>query len=254
MAYPFLDLWAVVALAVVGTVVQLEPLPMWAKATVGLPLVLLCPGYALVSALFASRSLGWIERTVFGIGLSLATASLGAVAFNWSPWGLASGVWAGLFLGVTVAASFVATRRRGRGMEPTKSSAAQRPIRIDHLALLGAAGLIAIAAVTLARSPRPVTGVVGYTMLWMTPVSPPGPTQVEVGFTSNELSEADFRLEVTVNGQALWGWDNIALAPGETWRHSLDLSQIPAQSGMVEARLYKLSTPDSVYRVVGLQH
>jgi hypothetical protein len=51
----------------------------------------------------------------------------------------------------------------------------------------------------------------------------------------------------------LWGWDNIALAPGETWQHDLDLSHIQA-SGLVEARLYKLSTPDLVYRVVSLQH
>lgn len=55
----------------------------------GLPLVLFLPGYALISALFPTKSdLDAIERTALSFGLSIAIVPLIGLGLNYTPWGI----------------------------------------------------------------------------------------------------------------------------------------------------------------------
>ncbi|AKB30506.1 hypothetical protein MSSAC_4205 [Methanosarcina siciliae C2J] len=55
----------------------------------GLPLVLFLPGYALIAALFPSKSdLDGIERTALSFGLSIAVVPLIGLGLNYTPWGI----------------------------------------------------------------------------------------------------------------------------------------------------------------------
>ncbi len=251
MNYRNLDLWITVVLAATGAAAQFGPMPQPIIGIYGLLLALFCPSYALVAALFPGRSPGLPERLATGIGLALSTAILIAAIFNWSPWGLETGVWAFMFFGITVVASMVALARR---LRPTAEGAANHLIgqlRVDQLALLGAATLITVSAVVLVRTPRPVTGVLGYTMLWMVPQESPDEGFVRLGLSSSELNETQYRLIVTFNGRTLHDLADITLKPGETWERQLEL---PADQphGTIEAKLYRQSTPDLVYRYVTL--
>lgn len=246
-----LDLWATVALAAAGLAVQLGPVPAAVRAVCGLPLVLLCPGYTLVTALFPGRLPAWPERVLLSLGLSLAVAILGAVALNGSPWGLQTGVWAWLFFGVTLAASPIGARRRA-DPEPALAGRPQPRPRKEHWALLGLAGLVTVAAVTLARMPGPVTGVLGYTVLWITPDVTPNASGVFLGMSSVELTPTHYRLTVTLDGRPILDWPAITLAPGEKWARAVELPQ--GQPGeIVEAVLFRLDTPGLVYRRVTLR-
>ncbi len=82
-----IDLILVVALTLVLQplvyLVSLEPV----RIVLGLLLVLLFPGYALLSALYPKREgLDGVERVALGLGLSLALVPLVGLALHFSPW------------------------------------------------------------------------------------------------------------------------------------------------------------------------
>ncbi len=186
MFYQNLDLWLTLALAAAGVAVQLSavPLPGPLKVAGGLLLELFCPGYALLAALLPGRSTRWPERALLSAGLSLAIAIVGAIAFNWLPQGLNLQLWSGLFLGVTLIASVVALYRRSTYSEFVPAQPTRPGLKAQQLALLSAAGLVTIAAVVLVRAPRPASGVLGYTLLWMTP-DPASNRHVDLGIQSS---------------------------------------------------------------------
>ena len=65
--------------------VPLEPV----RVALGLMLVLLFPGYTLISALYPrNEKLSGVERVALGLGLSLALVPLFGLALNFSPWGI----------------------------------------------------------------------------------------------------------------------------------------------------------------------
>jgi len=107
------DLIIVCLAALNGVLAQVVALPVELRWVFGAPLLLLWPGYALAAALFPRWRLGWVERAIFSLGLSLMAGSLGAVILNWSPSGLTAAAWTALAGGVTLAASLAAHWRRG---------------------------------------------------------------------------------------------------------------------------------------------
>jgi hypothetical protein len=247
------DLWIILTLAAIGLAAQLLPVPNSLHIVGGLPLALFCPGYALVAAFFPNKTLGWIEQLLFSIGLSLGMAILTAVIFNDSPISLGAGLWLAVFGSVTVIASVAAMLRRGGGAGSETVPHRDRRFTIEQGILLGAAAFITLSAVVLARTPRPVTGVLGYTMLWMLPDDTPTDDAVHVGISSSELAHTDYRLRLMIDGKPAQDDIAISLAPGETWEGEMILPQ--GQSGeFVEAVLYRTSRPDSIYRHVTLWH
>ena len=240
------DLWLVAALAAAGLAVQFAPVPALLRAGFGLPLVLFCPGYALVAAVFPGRVLAPLERALLSVGLSLGVAILSAIVLNGSPWGLQTVPWASLFLLVTLAASLIAARRR---TEPSPEPTRLPQLRWAQIALLSLAGLLTVGAITLARLPQPTTNVLGYTVLWMTPDDAPRVTSVHLGVSSSELTVTGYRLQVSLDSRTVLYQDVFQLAPGQSWAELLELPPGNA-TGDLEAVLYRTDQLNVVYRRV----
>jgi hypothetical protein len=245
-----LDLWLVCTLAGVGAIAQWYPLPAIARGAAGLALVALCPGYALVAALFPGQRPGWPERAALSLGLSLALAALGTVALNQTPWGLQAGAWAGLLGGLTLAGSLIAAARRAMASPVLELTRRQgRALRLPHLAMLGLAALLTTAALALTRAPQPATDVEGYTVLWLAPVAGSGAPAVRLGVDSNEFEATSYSLTLTEAGRPVEAWPNLTLAPGDQWEQVVELpAGEPGEA--VEARLYRLDDPGTLYRWV----
>jgi hypothetical protein len=186
------------------------------------------------------------------LGVSLALAILGAVGLNGSPWGLGTGAWAGLFGGVTVLASLVAARRRQAVSETISIAMPQSGLGWSQWALLGLAGLLTVGAVTLVRTPRPVSGVVGYTTLWITPGAEPDTTGIRLGLNSSEFTTTSYRLTVSLEGRLALEVPEITLEPGGTWERRIELPEATLAT-VVEATLYRLDAPTVIYRHVRLR-
>src|SRR4030042_5765063 len=77
--------WALGTVLVVLLLPSLEPL----RIVVGVPFVLLLPGYCLVAALYPRRDdLQGPERLALSFGLSIAVVPLIGLGLNYSPWGV----------------------------------------------------------------------------------------------------------------------------------------------------------------------
>ena len=94
----------VLAMAVAGVamaIVLLDFAPPPIRIAATLPLVILLPGYALTSALFARQTTELPIGLLLSVGLSLAITILEGLLLNLTPWGLQATSWA-LALGGTI--------------------------------------------------------------------------------------------------------------------------------------------------------
>lgn len=233
-----------------AAVLLLAPSPA-IRVAVGLPFALVLPGYAIGAALFPQRALGIPERIVFSVGLSLAVVALGGLALNLTPWGLRTESWTVLLCATTCLASLIALKQQ------RSLVAASAPTGIGlngrQVLLLGLAVIVVVAAIGLARTPAPQQSVQGYSLLWMLPSNDGDPNAVRLGVESMELASAQYRLEVKVDGQAAQAWSSITLVPGEKWEDRIVLPAGTSANATVEAALYRLDDPQSVYRQVTLR-
>lgn len=221
------------------------------RAIVTLPLVMVLPGYAITAAVFPKGALGMPERLLFSIGTSLALAVLWGLLLNWTPWGYHTGSWLVLLCGTTLAASVVAQVRRRRTPLQARSSV-KVSLRPHQGLLLGLALFVAGIAVWIARTPAPADGLKGYTMLWMLPDAA-GQHVVRLGVRSNEFDTTNYRLRVQVNDRTVREWPSIQLGPNEQWEKTIELPLEQLGAEEVEAALYRLDSPGSVYRYVVLR-
>src|SRR3972149_1401155 len=101
--------WALGPVLVVLLLPSLEPL----RIVMGVPFVLLLPGYSLGAALYPRRDdLQLPERLALSAGLSIAAVLLIGLALNYSPWGIRlEPVLASVALFVVLAAAAAALRR-----------------------------------------------------------------------------------------------------------------------------------------------
>ncbi|MFB6139084.1 MAG: DUF1616 domain-containing protein [Halosimplex sp.] len=118
------DLWATVAFAVVAVAVALIPgVPAGLSLVVGVPFVLLVPGYALVAVVFpragettprSDARVSWVSRLASSVGASVVAVAAVAGALDFTVWGFRrESITVGL-AAFTVVASVVAAYRRGR--------------------------------------------------------------------------------------------------------------------------------------------
>ncbi len=222
------------------------------RVLLALPFMLALPGYAITVALFPRRALGIPERTLFSIGLSLAVVALGGLILNWTPWGLQADSWAVLLCATTCLASVMALARRRREVALAAAPAGLGLTGLQSL-LLGLAAVVAVAAIGLARMPAPLQSAEGYTLLWMLPSADGNPNAVRLGVDSMELASTQFRLEVKADSRTLREWPSLTLMPGEKWERRIELPAAEYGAGTIDAALYRLDDPRSVYRQVTLR-
>lgn len=101
--------YALVTVAVALLAPSLEP----ARIVLGLPFLLLLPGYVLVAALYPRKeALDSTERAALSFGLSIAIVPLIGLALNYSPWGIRlNPILAFVSLFIVVSAGAAAYRR-----------------------------------------------------------------------------------------------------------------------------------------------
>lgn len=221
------------------------------RIILAIPMVFVVPGYAVVSALFPKTTFTFAEQILLSVGASITLTILGGFTLYWTPWGLQAVAWVILLACITYTASAISlVQRNKRG-----AFFSQR----KHLAIssmqvfgIGAASLIFVGAIAIARTPVSASNVSGYSQLWMLPVNY---TQrdVKLGLRSEEFTDVQYRLEVRVGDTLIREWPLIKLQPDQQWEVDLELPVVHSVGRDVEAQLYRLDKPDTVYRRVVLR-
>lgn len=258
-----LDLIIVVVVAIVAAALALAGVKYPAvQVLVGLPLVLILPGYALMSLLFTRRTYTIAEKTLLTIGLSIVITVISGFILNILPMGLQTTSWAIALGSVTLILSAAAFFRRQReGVVASSSSLISQPsslsaLTMSQVAMVGLAALIIFGAVEVSRSGIN-SEATAFTQLWMLPASETNQSMVKLGVSSGELTTTSYRVQLQAGNTVLKEWPSIELKPGEKWEATTDLSasvvnNIQIQSDKVEAVLYRLDAPQTVYRRVTL--
>ncbi|GAC1622601.1 MAG: hypothetical protein NVS4B7_14060 [Ktedonobacteraceae bacterium] len=248
-----LDLLVIAFIAVLNVILASLPnRPVLPSTILALPMVFVLPGYTLTEALFYPKWLNGTHRLVLSLGLSLALAILGGLLLNMLPIGLQAQSWA-LFLGlVTIVFSLVATYFR-RSVQLTGTRRLRFRGSISASVFLGLATTVAILSVLFSiigveQQPHP-----GFTQFWMLPtVRASTNCAVQFGVRSYEGTPVTYRVTMTMNGQLLHRWSPVVLKPEQTWNQIVPVTPGTAHSIYLEARLYRLDQPQSVYRNVHL--
>lgn len=241
-----LDLKVVAGVALVAMLVILIDvrMPLF-RLIVGVPLVLMVPGYALMAACTGQMP-GWAERVGLSLGLSLVVAVLGGFVLYLLPWEIEARSWALLLGSITLGSSGIALRRR-RAYPVVPTGAITGRISRRQGVLLGLAALICVGAVGVARLGVTVQHT-SFTQFWMLPISADDVPSVQLGIQSWELTQAQYRLQVTVGTRVIQEWTAIDLAPGQQWETVLEVSGVQDSAEPVVASLYRQDNPTIMYR------
>lgn len=211
-------------------------------------LLFLFPGYAVVSALFATKRLSLETHLVFSLALSISIAGGGGLILHFSGSGLNPQSWLLFLSGITLVAGVIALMRRPR---TTGAPRLALNFSLSQFLMIGLALVLVVAAVRIAQDGALQQPTEGFTQLWMLP-SEDSAEQVELGIRNQELGAVDYRLLVTLNDEVVEEWDTITLAADETWTTQIAIPQISTDNTL-NALLYRLDETTTVYRSVALR-
>jgi len=228
-----------------------------ALETTGLPrvfasalLVFVLPGRAILAAWFPHR-LADAPGSFLLVGLmSIAATATGGLLLNLLPQGLQPQTWALWLGGITIFNGAVALLLSIRERAPSSGwqGLAIHPGQVLTILL---AGVIVAGALLVARGgaldqPRP-----GFTQFWMVPGETPA--SVQIGVKNEEGEAVPYRLVVLQGKTTIQTSYEELLGSGASWTAIISL---PADAGTtsqpIEAQLYRIDKPDSVYRNVTL--
>ena len=243
------DLFLGIILALVLIILAVLGLhPPIFQAILAIPFVFFVPGNALVRVIFPRDDLKWMERFLLAIGLSLGVTILSGLVLNITPWGLQADSWLLILSAFTLEASGIAIGRRWR-MPASVTTLPRFYFPLRQIGLLGLATVLIVFALKLTFTPRAAEGIQGYTSLWILPEAESNPASLIIGIHSQESAPTQYVLQITFNGQLLQEWSAISLAPGE---QNLKSISRPAESGLIDATLYRADSLGSVYRRVSI--
>jgi hypothetical protein len=228
-------------------------------AVLALPYVLVLPGYTFVTAVLPEHQFGTAERLLLSLGLSLVIVILGGLLLNLTPYGLQARSWSALLSGLMVCACVVAYLRQRRVRAPLAArpwvSVAPRTWLLWGLAAAIAAGSIVVSSISAQQQ----EAAKGYAVLWMLPANDGAGIEaaaqqgVRIGVQSMWPVTMTYSVDVSVSGQAIYGWESITLKPGERWEARLS---VPSSKGTgrerVDAVLHLSTAPSAAYRHVVL--
>jgi uncharacterized membrane protein len=220
------------------------------RLVLGVPAVLLLPGFALSALLFPrTRDVDGFERIALAGGLSVAQAPLLALALDRSTWRLTPESLIVATCSVTCLWCLLAViRGAGLAPEPRPAAAAlglglrgaalgrrwwpsTRWERAAALLCVLLAAISAWAILTVATRPAvpPLTeffvlGQGGLVEEYPRSAAPGEPVQVTVGITNREGAPADYHAAVSWRGQVLAQTTPLRVAAGQTWTGNLQFA------------------------------
>jgi hypothetical protein len=206
------DLAAIAGYAVLAAAAVWVVHPQGAGGLLLAPLLVVCPGYALVRAIEGARSPDALELVITTVALSFATAALGGLVLNSLNLGLTARTWSTLLVVVTVAAAAVAARRR-----VADESARHFSIRIRATPLLASATicvLLLVAAVIAVRSQqaqdrRTATAALGV-------AASDGGATLRISVVNADTGPRRYRVRIDAGGRTTASFA-LALASGGHW-------------------------------------
>jgi uncharacterized membrane protein len=217
------------------------------RVPLGLPLVLVLPGYATVTALFAPGALWSAERIVLSLAISIVASILTGVAVDIAGFKLLAAPWIEVLAVITIVAAAAATAR-GHERALALPSLLPRLRAAQSLVLLASLLLIAAAAAIGFRPLAPPAKTQGTAALAL--LEGPGRSAaVCVSVINEEFHVASYRVVVSVAGQGNHALTTTKLAPGATWNREV---AVGAGYPVVRATLYRASAPSSAYRHTSL--
>ena len=235
--------------AVCPLIVVFLPIPLL-QTIAGLALALYLPGRAMSAGLF-NRGITRTEEAAISVGLSLCVTIIGGFILHFANAMTAPG-WAAFLAGFSLAACgliqhFGAPPRRG-AREIRFFSLTTRK---DRAALVTAAFFVllsyTIASAGLQRYP-----FFSYTELSLVPAPARPRDAVQIAFRNREGAGQNYTLELHTGAELVARWSAIHLEPDETWTKVAPLSAETVPGRRIEARLYKDSKNDTLYRRVWL--
>jgi hypothetical protein len=219
-----------VLLVVIGVAVFLQ-------ALAALILVFL-PTY-LMSWQVLYRRLGSAAAFTIAGGLSIGSVALAGLALNLLPWGLQAATWLA-YVVVLLGLAFVVGRGQRRWRLKLKV--------VRHEVVLGGVGaMLMVTALIFARAVAD-DPIESFTQLSISPGADATSSSVDLRILSQEQGATGYQLEVWRNGSWVKSWADIRLATGQGWSDKLIVG-----TGRIEARLYRLDHPGTIYRYVRLQ-
>jgi uncharacterized membrane protein len=283
------DLIAAILIAALNVVwTQIPNRPLLVGIIFALPLTFILPGYTLTQVLTRKRSpdqaldahsfmlqsghqgchpfaslragsersegsqpVGGVDQLTLSLGLSLAVDVLVGFTLNVFPIGLQALSWA-LSLGLlTTIFALLAVFLRRRDIVQVTRVPRLRVTIYDGI-LFGLAILVATAAIWFAII-RPLEPQSSFTQFWMLPANQANKScAVSIGVQNFELTLVTYHVVMAVDGTQASSWSSIVLAPRKEWVRSVLLMPRLASSMSIEAQLYRVDKPDTVYRNVHL--
>lgn len=265
-----LDLIGAMLIVVINVVcIWLPDRPLIVGIILGLPLVLVLPGYTLTQALFPMRSLdstgdlvlrpilklgqpvSAVDHIILSLGLSLAIDIMMGFALNILPIGLQGRSWA-ISLGVVIALFALLTAfRRRKALRQIRKILWPHITVYDYI-LFGLAIIVATGAIwsSILRPPQPQPS---FAQFWMLPSSQSSNScAVQLGLQSHETTSVSYRIVMKVNGTQLKSWPLIVMNPQKEWDQSISLASVIQGSSDIEAQLYRVDMPEQTYQDVHL--
>ncbi|MDO8616008.1 MAG: DUF1616 domain-containing protein [Dehalococcoidia bacterium] len=223
--------------AILAPLLAFAGLPEVARACLGLPFLLLFPGYALVAAIFPRRAWpGAVERLALSAVTSLAVVPLLGIALNYTSWGVRADsilVCVGLF---NILASSLGLVHR-QMVPPAErlhldpgSAAAWLSGNLPSLGYAPAAALGVLAAIALASFAVPSLGHSGtgerFTEFYLLGAdgSAEGypavltvgePATVTLGIVNREGAEVQYAVSLLINESPVAEYGPVRLGPGQ---------------------------------------
>lgn len=220
------DLALVAALAFLALIAAVVSAPVWLRAPLLVPLVLVLPGYAVAANLFAPKTIGITERGVYAVALSIAITALGGLVIQLAL-GLGREVWAVFLAGVTLYAS-LRILVEGPSDPLSRPSSISWAIPVAAVAFLAAGAIATLAVVSAGQGLRDAQAKIHFTDFWLLPDGGAGTetNRLSVGLRSHEGQPSSYTLELTRSGEILSHQD-LRLRAGEKWERSFSVSAAP---------------------------
>lgn len=243
------DLLSAAGLAIATVAAVWAGAPVAVTTLLGVPLVLLAPGYVWTEVFFGS-GLGVEMRAALSVALSLTVTALGGVLLFVAGARLERASWLALLAATTLAGAAVAATLRARvriepRAEPRERRSVQR-ISVTQAVRLGLAALIGAAAVAVAVHSAQAQAQPAFTQLSLNKlVAEPVTAQIVLG--NHEQRPQQYRLVVSTDGVVSNAW-TITLADGASWQRL-----VPAGPGQrLAVDLYRGGGGGSPYRHVAV--
>ncbi|MFN8473398.1 MAG: DUF1616 domain-containing protein [Anaerolineae bacterium] len=246
-----LDLTLILTVAVASLILVLGHVDnVVLRTAVGLPLVLIVPGYVLLAILYPAGMPSVARRILFSLGLSIAITAFIGFLLNLLPSGIDPTAYAVVLSVIALGGSGIAMLRRSQYLDVGRPRTQRMSLPVGPIIIFGLAAAIVTMAMHDARAGAFTFSGQPFTQLWALPTPETQPPELRLGVYSDEDIPLTYDLKVVSKATVLQEWPSIALKPGETFEVMVPIPPDQPHDTPIEAVLYREDQPQAAYRQV----